>query len=148
VGTLSRRDLVLVLATPVLVVAVALVQLYRADALDQSSWSGAGFGMFATYESEITRFVRVYAVTESGETRLPVPPSAQRALVEARVVPTDGYLEVLADEVAAAVDDPEVESVRVELWAIDFDRDEARIDASMLNEVTVDVPAPAERAPG
>ena len=126
-GALSRRDLVLALVTPALVVAVAALQLYRADTLDQSSWSGAGFGMFATYESEITRFTRVHAVTDDGETQIPVPPEAGRAFVEATVVPTDGYLEALADEVIATLDDPEVDAVRVELWGIDFDREAGRM---------------------
>jgi len=44
-------------AVPCALVVVALVQQHRARTLDQSSWIGCGFGMFATLDNHVSRFI-------------------------------------------------------------------------------------------
>src|SRR5690606_30496927 len=49
-GRRRRRDLLLSLVVPALVCLVAVVHTVRVDSSDLSTWSGAGFGMFATID--------------------------------------------------------------------------------------------------
>jgi hypothetical protein len=55
-GRRLRTQPVLLLV-PALILAVAAVHAVRVMTLDQSSWKGGGFGMFATYDHEVTRAV-------------------------------------------------------------------------------------------
>lgn len=122
------RDQVLAWAVPAVLVAVALLQLGRAHLLDQSSWSGAGFGMFATYESEATRFVLLEVEAEDGSTRtVPAPagPSTRAALV----VPTRAALREVVDEARSQVDG----AIRgATVWAIRFDADSGQVEPYVL----------------
>jgi hypothetical protein len=81
----SRRDLLLALVAPAVLVVVALTQTIRVHEDDQTSWKGASFGMFASIESGQTRAVLAW-LEASGE-RLPVPDT--RTVELARILPTD-----------------------------------------------------------
>lgn len=62
-----RREWPAWLVAPLLLVVVAVVQWWRVAEYDQSSWSGVGFGMFATFGEQGNRRVRV-DVTVDGTT--------------------------------------------------------------------------------
>jgi hypothetical protein len=81
-----------------LLLAVAAFQLVRVVTLDQSTWIGGGFGMFATYDYDDTRVVTAWyeapgsrpAVTSSISTDL---------LLRARVVPSEANVRAIAEAV-------------------------------------------------
>ena len=120
---------------PALLVLVAVLQVVRAHTHDQSSWSGGGFGMFATYENEDSRFVRTWAITAGGEEAVGLPAGLDREALEVRVVPTSARLRALAREVAERLGD-EVMAVRVEVWGIRLDHPDAELDAFRIEHGT------------
>jgi hypothetical protein len=123
----SWRDRVLVLVVPALLVVVATIQITRVVRLDQSSWSGAGYGMFATYEYEDTRTLRVVARAGGVDRAIALPTDLSRAGFEARVVPTERRLHALAERVLDRA--PDAESVTVQVWGIDVSTGDRRVGA-------------------
>lgn len=83
--------------------------------------------MFATYESENTRFVRI----TSSEGPIAVPESAKDELERLKVVPSDRNMEALATAIREDVAQP-ADGLTVELYAIDWDPDETTITASVI----------------
>lgn len=83
---------------PIVMILVAVVQVMRVLAFNQSSWQGAGFGMFATYDFDGTRGVVAAAVVEGEAVQLPLDDVTPDLYRRARVVPTD---DVLREMVAA-----------------------------------------------
>lgn len=132
-----RRDLLLSVVAPLLLVCVALLQVYRVNTLDQSSWSGAGFGMFATIDNETYRLIRGYVVEPAGEQRVVLPGELTRQAFEVRVVPTDSRVRALAEawrERAAVGDQP----FAVEVWTLDFDSDTPSLTATAHTRMVVE----------
>jgi hypothetical protein len=123
-------------AVPLLLAAVATLQLIRAHTLDQSSWSGGGFGMFATYENEDSRFLRVWVLTDDGEEQGSLPSGVAHEAFEARVVPTGERLDALARLLDTKVGGRESLGVRVEVWGVRFDHPDARLRAFRIAEGT------------
>jgi hypothetical protein len=113
----SRRDRALALAMPLLLVVVAVAHQVRVRALDQSSWHGSGFGMFATYDSEQTRTVRAW-LEPSGQ---PVPVPDTDTVLLARIVPTDSNARAVARHLADRGAVRPGERVRVEVRGVDVD---------------------------
>lgn len=132
-----RRDLVLALVAPVLLVCVALVQVYRVNTVDQSSWSGAGFGMFATIDNETYRLVRGYVVEPAGERRVPLPDALTRQAFELRVVPTQGRARSLAERWRAHAQTGD-QAFAVEVWTLDFDSNAPSLTASTHTRVVIE----------
>lgn len=128
------RDRVLVLLVPALLLVVAGVQVVRAHTVDQSSWSGAGFGMFATYDSELHRFVLLEVERPDGSTDV-VPAPVRRPALEAEVVPSRALLLAVADDAAPDVDG---RIVRVTAYGIRFDSGGAGLGRYPLRSVAVE----------
>lgn len=85
---------------PLLLVAVASLQLYRAHAYQQTPWKGGGFGMFSTVDKPDTRVVRTFVVTADGrDLEVPHPRQAERDIGRARVVPSQAALERIGDAI-------------------------------------------------
>lgn len=107
---------------PLLLVAVALVGIYRSAGLQQSSWQGASFGMFATYDNDSSRSV-IVTVTEAGRRRrVRLPEDLRDDATRLRVVPTDAAARALAAAVLdASVDD--ATGARVEVWRLVLEGD-------------------------
>ncbi|MFP5318134.1 MAG: hypothetical protein ACLGI2_07535 [Acidimicrobiia bacterium] len=84
------------LVVPLILVAVALFQVRQATVNDQSSWSGAGFGMFATIDNEDSRFLRGYVLEAAGERLVGLPRSLAEEALAVRVLPTADRLHALA----------------------------------------------------
>ena len=136
---LGRRDLALALAIPALLVAVAVLQLVRVHRYDQSSWSGIGFGMFATYESATTRFVRAYVDTPSGRRMVELPPGLDDELRLARVVPTAAKLRPLAEAVLERHRAAGATSARLELWMVDVDQRDEGVEVTPYRHAVAEV---------
>ncbi|QGG95461.1 hypothetical protein [Actinomarinicola tropica] len=113
-----RRDLALSLLVPLLLSTVALTQIARAHVLDQSPWSGAGFGMFAQIDGETTRTVRGWIVEDGATTAVPIPADLERAAFELAVVPTEERADELARRWRRQIGAPESASMRVEVWGL------------------------------
>lgn len=133
-GSPARRDRALTWFVPVLVVVVAAIQIGRAHTIDQSSWSGAGFGMFATYDSEQHRFVLLEVERPDGRREV-IPAPARRPALEAEVVPTRDALLAVADDAATDIDG---RIVRVTAFGIRFASDGAVLGRHRLRSVSVD----------
>ena len=83
--------------------------------LDQPSWQGASFGMFATYDNRSSRTVTV-TVTEPERTYRASLPAALRDDAERlKVVPTDAHAEALAEAALELVRDEGASRVLVEV---------------------------------
>jgi hypothetical protein len=82
-----KRDAWTWLLVPALLVAVALVQFRNVIVHDESTWSGAGFGMFATFDNEPTRVVRVTVTIDGADYRAPGSVLGHQA-VELRTLPS------------------------------------------------------------
>jgi hypothetical protein len=88
---------------PLLLVTIATLGVLRHVTLDQTSWQGASFGMFATYDSRPSRAVIVTTTHGTDRTRVAVPAELEGDAERLRVVPTDGGAVDLARSVAAAL---------------------------------------------
>jgi hypothetical protein len=111
-------DRLRVLALPVLLVTIATFSTHRAVSLDQSSWQGASFGMFATYENDVSRSVRVWADGPNGRFRVRLPDGLQDDATRLRVTPTEGAARSLAAAVLAGAPTAAARAVEVEVWRI------------------------------
>lgn len=64
---LSKREKLIALLAPILLLVVAVTQMTAAHTTTLSSWKGGGFGMFATIDNQGTRYLEMSAVTPDGE---------------------------------------------------------------------------------
>lgn len=118
---------------PLLLVVVALVQILRAVTLDQSSFAGYGFGMFATYENELSRWTEVTATSADGASFPVVPPSDLD--LAAQEVPTSANLEALARSVLRA--DEEIQGVEAEVWTVSVAGRPMRLERELLTGIEI-----------
>lgn len=97
---MRRWESALSYAVPLLLVAVALLQIYRAHVYDQSPWKGGGFGMFSTVDSPKVRYVRTFVVTVEGEELEVTPPQRLNLTIERlEVIPSRAALAKVGDTV-------------------------------------------------
>jgi len=122
------REKVALVAVPALLVLVALLQMGRANLYDQSSYAGFGFGMFATYENELSRWTEV-TVTDSDHVSFSVTPAAGPDL-EAQEVPTLDNIEALAESVLRS--DPSFVSVHASVWSVAITGRPMRLERVLL----------------
>jgi len=117
----ASADRLRALAMPAVLVAIASLGVYRSATLDQSSWQGASFGMFATYDNRTSRTVAVTLVEADGARRVTLPEALRDDATRLTVVPTDGAAETLAREVLARADDATAVVVEVQRLKLDAD---------------------------
>jgi hypothetical protein len=124
---------------PAVLLVVAGVHRYRAAAEDRSSWSGAGFGMFATLSQEELGFLRAAATSPSATTAVPVPTELARDVIELKADPVRSRLEALAHRwlTIERQRDPSISELRVSLWHVRLDTETPALDAYPLQEVVV-----------
>jgi hypothetical protein len=91
-------------APAVLLVLIAALGVRNHVVRDQSSWQGVSFGMFATYENNVSRVVVVTVDRGAGPTRVSLPESLADDVRRLEVVPTDGATSSLARSVLDLVD--------------------------------------------
>jgi hypothetical protein len=121
---------------PALLVVVALTQIWRVHELDQSSWSGAGFGMFATIDSETFRPVRGWVVDDEGSRPVALPAELERAAFELQVVPTEDRARALAERWRDLVAKGRGRFV-VEVWRLQFDSSSTHLNVETLRRVEI-----------
>ena len=128
VTTSPLRERAALVAVPALLVLVALLQIGRANLYDQSSYAGFGFGMFATYENELSRWTEVTA-TDSDHASFSVTPAAGPDLV-AQEVPTIDNIEALAESVLLS--DPSFVTVHAAVWTVAITGRPMRLERVLL----------------
>jgi hypothetical protein len=114
----SLRDRLRTLAPPALLVAIASLGVYRTSNVDQSSWQGVSFGMFATYDNTVSRIIRVTIDGPGGSYRADLPADLRDDATRLRVVPTDAAAAQLARAVLPRVAGDGATGVRVEVWRL------------------------------
>lgn len=112
------------LVPPLLLAALALVQIGLAFGAHLSPWKGGGFGMFASNDHGGFRSVRLVAEGPDGEARIPNTAELDRLRRRVREFPSSPAMQRLAR--AAAPDAPGARAVRVEVRRLEFDRDDLR----------------------
>ncbi len=122
------RERVALVAVPALLILVALLQIGRANLYDQSSYAGFGFGMFATYENELSRWTEVTA-TDTDHASFSVTPAAGPDLV-AQEVPTVDNIEALAESVLLS--DPSFVAVHAAVWTVAITGRPMRLERVLL----------------
>ena len=110
-------------APAVLLVVVAIIGVRNHIVRDQSSWQGASFGMFATYENHVSRLVVVTVTGPDGSFRARAARRTWRTTPGgSRVAPTRRRgSDRLAEAVAERVGDQGATEVEVALWRIELD---------------------------
>lgn len=134
VGITTLKERIALVAVPLLLVLVALLQVGRAAVYDQSSYAGFGFGMFATYENELSRWTEVTVVAADG-TSIRVRPDSDLDLA-AQEVPTAANIRALA--AATLASDPSYRSVRAAVWTVALVDRPMRLERMMLVESTLE----------
>lgn len=133
----TTRVRIAALASPVLMVVVALFGTWQHSMHDQSSWSGASFGMFATIDAEATRQVRAFIERDGNPTPLSIPEELERRAFEVQVLPTEERLARLGREWVELTELEAGAEVVVEVWGIDFNSAEAALSRILIQRVTV-----------
>lgn len=93
----------LAVIVPTIMVLVAALHAVRVVRFDQSTWQGAGFGMFATYDFDGTRTVVAVASVRGGEVLVPLDHVDRRLIRRVLVAPDDATLETIAEAARDAV---------------------------------------------
>lgn len=93
----TRLQSLAVHAPALLLVAVAGIQLTTAHVADLSPWKGGGFGMFSTVDRPENRLLSIELQTAGARFTAVVPESMERLAQQARAVPSDRRLEVVAE---------------------------------------------------
>jgi hypothetical protein len=107
------RDRWRALAPALLLAVVALLGVRNHLVRDQSSWQGASFGMFATYENDSSRVVAVTVDGGDGPTRVRLPDSLHDDVRRLEVVPTEADANALARRVLELLPGPATVEVTV-----------------------------------
>jgi len=128
------RDRFALFAVPALLIAVALLQIGRAAVLDQSSYAGFGFGMFATYENELSRWTEIHVTDTDGDV-VRVGVAAELDLA-AQEVPTAANIELLAK--AALEADKSYVSAHAALWSVEVAGRPMQVERILLGESSLE----------
>ena len=89
-------------SAPLLLCAVACVQIYLALTNTLSPWKGGGFGMFSTVDSPDARFLRIYLINDNEETAVILPDSLKTLGREVQTIPSSALLSELGQRMAQA----------------------------------------------
>jgi hypothetical protein len=119
----ERSDRLRAVLPLLVLLAVAGIGVRNHIERDQSSWQGATFGMFATYENDISRTVVVTVDRGDGPERVALPGELDDDVRRLAVVPTEGAARDLARAVLDLVDGADV-TVTVEVRRVALEDDE------------------------
>ena len=132
-----------------LLLAVACLQVALARIADLSPWKGGGFGMFSTTDDAGRRHVRVFVSAPDRSEEIAIAPSLEDAARRAAVLPADFEFSRLAQRVVAreARYQRAVDTVRIEAWRIDYDRETLAATSRLIREYIYRVDATAAPRP-
>ncbi len=122
---LARRDWVFAALPALLLIVVALHQIWLVHSDQLDPWKGGGFGMFSTTQGVNARHSHIF-VTEGGEeSEIEVPDDLEDEEYRLLSLPTDARFEVFAEELSEYLPDDTSEpaSLRIELWFTEYDAD-------------------------
>ena len=114
-----------------------------------SPWLGAGFGMFASTDLDSARQVYLQVLLEDGSEReIALAESYQDTLQRARALPTEAWLERLAEAAFNALQaSPELEfspapvALRIDIWRLSYRARTLLPEADLLASDTYAFPA-------
>jgi hypothetical protein len=86
--------------SPLLLCAIACLQIYLAMTKSLSPWKGGGFGMFSTVDSPDARFLRIYLVNGNEETAVLLPDHLKKLGREVQTIPSTALASDLARRLA------------------------------------------------
>jgi hypothetical protein len=85
---------------PICLCLVAGLHCLRVTTAGQTPWKGGGFGMFSTIDSEHSRFVHAYLLTNDGPLPLQIPSELDKKVAELRATPHQALAKELAAKLA------------------------------------------------
>lgn len=118
------RDKICICYIPViLLLSVALFQVFLAHTSALAPWSGGGFGMFSTPDAAQSRHIHAYAVRPGVRRELIIPVSLRHRALKAAAFPSEPRLRGLALELAEipVPDAGPLESIVIQVWKTDYD---------------------------
>lgn len=126
---------------PLLLCAVAIVQIALANTLGLTPWKGGGFGMFSTLNHSGYRGVDVTVEGPGRSEQWAIPGSLEVLAARAAACPTDPLLRRLAEGVVARERRYQrpVTRVRLTMWRAEFDPATLRASERTLRTFVYDV---------
>lgn len=123
-SAMRRRDLVLALIAPVLLVALATTQVFHASTRDLTPWKGGGFGMFASTDGLNYRAVHARFLTDGEPMPIAVhdfggEDRATWRFIHARALPDERRLGRLVERIEGARWRIEGSVARFDAWLPD-----------------------------
>ena len=111
------------LLPPLLLTAVAVMQVFLTYAAGMTPWKGGGFGMFSTLDHGAHRGVAVVVDAPSRSEEIEIPRSLEDATARAAACPIDWFLRRLAQDIVERERRERRPVTRVTLtaWRIEFD---------------------------
>ena len=108
---------------PILLVVVALHQIYLAKTSTLSPWKGGGFGMFSSTQAGPARTVRVFVSAPDRSEELEIPESLAESALKVATFPSESLLKAFARSVVAREQRKgrPVETVHIEVWQTRFE---------------------------
>jgi hypothetical protein len=119
-----------------LLLLVAATQVTLAGRAALTPWKGGGFGMFSTTDDAARRRVRVFVSAAERSEEIAIAPSLEDAARRAAVLPTEHEFSRLAKGVVARERRyaRPVETVRIEVWRIDYAPDTLAATSRLLRK--------------
>lgn len=132
---------------PLLLVAVALLQLWLVRHEHLSAWCGGGFGMFSTTDGFGARRIHAVAVSPFFRTPLEIPPALREQADRALALPTERRLRALALELAerSPSDFEAPEAIEIAVFARRHDPETLAPRGELLRSLRVPLDGAAER---
>jgi hypothetical protein len=122
-----------------LLVIIAVNQIYLAHTRDLNPWKGGGFGMFST---SLTRHLHVFAIESGGEREVDLPEELEDLEERLRALPTDRRLDEFGRRLAEVLGEHylDLAAVRVELWSTRYDVDDLTPETILIRDLEVEAP--------
>ena len=123
----------------ILLLAVALIQLFLAHSSGLSPWSGGGFGMFSTSDAPRRRHIHAYSISPGVRREIVIPDYLRETALRSAALPTESSLNRLAIELAK-IPSPDYEtpnSIKIQVWKTDYDPSTLMPSGSMIGSLEV-----------
>jgi hypothetical protein len=106
-----------------LLVAVAVHQIYLANTAGLSAWSGGGFGMFSTTDAGAARHLHAFVMRPGIQREIRISEALQDLERRVMTLPSDANLRAFALALAdlPPPDQGPATAVRIQVWRTEFD---------------------------
>jgi hypothetical protein len=122
------------IAPAALLLVIALIGVRNHVVRDQSSWQGASFGMFATYDNRVSRVVIATLRQDDEVTRLAIPADLRDDARRLTVAPTGGGARSMARAIVSRVEGDSTVRIEVRGPALEHDADGLELRLTVLAE--------------